>query len=123
MLSITETKVVLAQESGNAPIRGYATVAMNGLVIHEMKLIESNGRRFVAFPTRRLEASCHSCDGKNFVRAKFCNWCGEKLACDSVRIGRNGKPELYLDVVHPVTSTVRNEIEKSLWKEYERQAQ
>ena len=53
-IEITSVKVVKIERKGSAVI-GYADIVLNEcFAVHGIKILERNGKRFVAMPSRRL---------------------------------------------------------------------
>jgi stage V sporulation protein G len=63
-------------------------------------------------PSRKLTDRCPRCDGKNHLRARFCNDCGARLPEDRAEKDMNGRAKLHVDIAHPINSMCRDEIQK-----------
>ena len=115
-IRIDEVKVKLADDDGK--VLAYCTIVVCGIAIHEIKLIQSEGKRFVSMPSRKLQARCARCGLKNFVVARYCNECGCRLP-DNRGGAEEGQAKLYADICHPITSEVREAIQAAILAEYE----
>jgi len=115
-IPIDEVKVKLADEDGR--VLAYCSIVVCGIAIHEIKLIQSDRKRFVSMPSRKLQARCARCGLKNFILARYCNECGCRLP--EVRGGaEEGQAKLYADICHPITAEVREAIQAAVLAEYE----
>jgi stage V sporulation protein G len=112
-IPIDEVKVKLANDEGK--VLAYCTIVVCGIAIHEIKLIEADGRRFVSMPSRKLTGRCPSCGMKNSLTARHCNDCAARLP------GVRGEDsvKLYADICHPISSDIREAIMAAVLKEYE----
>lgn len=119
-MRITEAHVKLVAEhfSQNGRLLAFATVVIDDcLAIHDIKLIAHRGGIMVAMPSRKITEPCPECFGKNWIRVKFCNWCG-------ANVRRKGEPlpdtvDSYLDVAHPITQEFRNYLAGVILRVYE----
>lgn len=80
--------------SGTQPL-GVASIQLdNCLVIHDIKLIENNGKRLLSFPNKKM---------KKYVMEN----------------GEYSEVNSYTDIVHPSNSEFRNYIETEIFKVYD----
>lgn len=80
--------------SGTQPL-GVASIQLdNCLVIHDIKLIENNGKRLLSFPNKKM---------KKYVMEN----------------GEYSEVNSYTDIVHPSNSEFRNYIETEVFKVYD----
>ena len=92
------------------------------LVVHNAKLIRGRNGIFLAFPNRCKCDRCKECKSKNRITAKYCNNCGVKLdelRCWSLPNDNNGYTHIYDDIVHPITSDLRNYVFDEVMEAYE----
>lgn len=118
MLNITEIRIKLVPGQRDK-LRGFASVTVeSALVIRDIKIIEGNDRLFVAMPSRKLCDRCERCGAKNYVRARYCNDCGGRLASDRVGLDERGRPRLYSDIAHPIHQPARDQIQSAILAAY-----
>lgn len=121
-MEITEVRVERTQDcrSVKSPIRALASVVFDGcFAVHDLKIIEINGRLSVFMPDRKLTEKCPSCDTRNHRRANFCNWCGNRLRnpCVGTDPG-NSRESLYADIAHPTNRACREVITQAVLHAY-----
>ena len=123
MFSITEIHVELMNQIRQSKFRGVASIVINNaLLVRDLKIIEGSEGAFVAMPSRKLQDNCPHCQGKNHLRARFCNDCGESL--DEYRCyGKVNNPSLHADVVHPINIGARRTLNTLVLQEYCKQLQ
>ena len=107
-MELTEIRIKLIRDKADK-LRAFASVTIDQtLVIRDLKIIEGTHGLFVAMPSRKLCDRCHSCGGKNHLRARHCNDCGAKLREMRGRIDERGRPRLYADIAHPINQEARD---------------
>jgi len=118
---ITEVGVEVVNKERKGPLYGYSSIVFdNELVVHDLKIISGKKRLFVAMPNRKLMGRCLNCAKKNNLESRYCSHCGVKLDRDRVICLPYGTPaRLYADIVHPISSELRDHIEKLVLTEYE----
>lgn len=80
--------------SGTQPL-GVASIQLdNCLVIHDIKLVENNGKRLLSFPNKKT---------KKYVMEN----------------GEYSEVNTYTDIVHPSNTEFRNYIETEIYKVYD----
>ncbi|HIG10552.1 MAG: SpoVG family protein [bacterium] len=122
-VKITEIRIKLVP-GGRDKLRAFASVTLNGaLVIRDIKVIDGGERLFVAMPSRKLCDRCSSCGGKNYVRARYCNDCGTRLARDRAEEDERGRPRLYSDIAHPIHQGARNLFQDAILAAYKTEAE
>lgn len=110
-MNITEIRVKLVS-GGRDKLRGFASLTLDEcLVIRDLKIIEGEQGLFVAMPSRKLQARCPDCGGKNVLRARYCNECGKRLEARGEPNGQ-GRTRLYADIAHPIHQAGRDELQR-----------
>lgn len=116
------------QDQPRRKLLARANVILDGqLIVKEVKLIRHDGRIIVSMPCRKLEDACPQCYGPNALRAHFCNWCGCPLDGDRCLkhedgtpwMAPHGVPQRFEDVVHPVNSDFRRELDRAVIDEWQ----
>lgn len=121
LLPIEEVTIKLAAPSERKVV-AYGSLVIAGVAVHDIRLINSDGRGIVSMPSRALDYRCSGCGEKNKLTAKYCNRCGVKLDEPAVSRDASGRMVLHADVVHPIRHAVRRGIEDALWSAYEAQS-
>ena len=116
-IRIDEVKVKLADDA-DGKVLAYCSIVVSGIAIHEIKIIQTDKRRFLSMPSRKLQARCGKCGLKNFILARYCNECGCRLP-DNRGGAEEGQAKLYADIAHPITAEVREAIQAAVLAEYE----
>jgi len=120
-VEITEVKVKLLEGKSSAAERLRAFCSMtidNSFVIRDLKIIEGAKGAFVAMPSRKLTDRCPKCGGKNHLRARFCNDCGQKLEENRAKKDAAGRAKLHADVAHPINSQCREMVQTRVLEAY-----
>lgn len=105
-MNITEVKVRLVDDKTER-LKAFCTVTLDKeFVVRDIKIIDGAKGLFVAMPSRKLTDHCPKCGGKNHLRAKFCNDCGNKLSPSRAPEAEGGS-KLHVDVAHPINSECR----------------
>ncbi|MFT4543020.1 MAG: stage V sporulation protein G [Planctomycetota bacterium] len=113
-MNITEIRVRLLPKQRDK-LRGFASITIDqSLVVRDIKIIEGGSGLFVAMPSRKLCDRCPGCSGKNHMRARFCNDCGERLKGLRSMEDERGRPRLYADVAHPINQRSRDHVQTSV---------
>jgi stage V sporulation protein G len=84
MFQITDVNVLLAPANGDGVLAYVAITVDGGLVVRDLKIVNGPQDVLVVFPSRKLTDHCPNCDGKNHLRARYCNDCGHRLDPDCV---------------------------------------
>ena len=114
----TDVRITLAENPANDRILGYATVVVrSGLLVNDIKIIQGYSGHILCMPSREVKDRCPKCNGKNRLLACYCNWCGQRLP-EIDRAGE-GKPKVYIDVVHPISRDARQLLEMAVFKAFE----
>jgi len=116
-MKVTNVSVKLTPQSGDR-LKAFCTMTLDGeFVVRDLKIIEGTSGLFVAMPSRKLTDHCPKCNGKNHLRAKFCNDCGarlpEKRVSDEDVLGK-----LHADIAHPINSECRGRIQDAILQAY-----
>ena len=120
-MEITEVRIKLNQHA-NDKLRAYCSITLdNSFVIRDLKIIEGNQGPFVAMPSRKLTDRCPKCGGKNQLRARYCNDCGQQLNPERAPRDPQGRPRLHVDVAHPIHSEARDFFQKKVLEAYEQE--
>jgi len=117
-MEITEARVKLVK-SGPDKLQAFCSLTIdNSFVIRDLKVIEGSRGYFVAMPSRKLTDRCPRCDGKNHLRARFCNDCGARLPEDRAEKDEMGRARLHVDIAHPINSACRDLIQDKVLKAF-----
>jgi len=101
-MEITEVRVKLAGDRDDK-LRAFCTVTFdNCFVVRDIKIIRGTRGSFVAMPSRKLSDTCPRCRGKNHLRARFCNECGNGLSPNRADRDDKGRAKLHADIAHPI---------------------
>ena len=115
MIEITDVQITLAGDvaAGNEKLLAWATIELSGcFVIHNLRIIRSGDRVFVAMPSRKLANKCPDCSAKNSVIASYCNDCGGGL------LRRQDFVKAHADVAHPINIEARDYIDDRVMEAY-----
>jgi len=113
-MKITEIRVTLISNKDNK-LKAFCSITIdNDFVVHNIKVIEGAGGFFVAMPSRKMTDYCEKCGGKNHLRAKFCNNCGEELKKNRIIKDDKGRIKLYNDIAHPINAECRKRIQEKV---------
>ena len=117
-MELTEIRIKLINDKADK-LRAFASITVdNTIVIRDLKLIEGANGLFVAMPSRKLCDRCPACAGKNHLRARFCNDCGQRLRDYRGRMDERGRPRLYADIAHPINQDARDHVQGSVINAY-----
>ena len=118
IVEITEVRVKMLDGKGER-LRAFCSVTIdNAFVIRDLKVIEGAKGTFVAMPSRKLTDRCPRCGGKNHLRAKFCNDCGNRLNENRTTRDQEGRAKLHADIAHPINSSCREMMQSRVLKAY-----
>src|SRR3989344_1841632 len=96
---ITDIRFLLIENSSDLRFKARCAVEFDAnYVIRDMKIIKGYGGLFVAMPSRKITDACYHCNGKNHLKAKFCNECGKFLRRGRVKSDGETKQRLYVDI-------------------------
>jgi len=117
-MEITEVRIKLVERSSER-LRAFCSVTFDGdFVIRDLKVIDGANGPFVAMPSRKLMDRCPRCGGKNHLRARFCNECGNRLNENRAPKDNQGRAKLHADVAHPINAACRERIQKAVVQAY-----
>jgi stage V sporulation protein G len=118
-VEITDVRIRLVAGK-DEKLRAFACVALDGcFVVRDIKIISRPNGLFVAMPSRKLTACCPRCNGKNHLRAKFCNACGGRVPAGNASVNGRGRVKLYADVAHPISQECRERFHRKVLAAYE----
>jgi stage V sporulation protein G len=117
-MELTEIRIKLIRDKADK-LRAFASITIDQtLVIRDLKLIEGGNGLFVAMPSRKLCDRCPACAGKNQLRSRFCNDCGQRLREQRGRMDDRGRPRLYADIAHPINQDARDMVQGRVIEAY-----
>src|SRR4030042_1070112 len=118
-MQITEVRVKLVDNKDDR-LKAFCSMTMdNEFVIRDIKIIEGAGGYFVAMPSRKMSDHCGKCGGKNHLRAKYCNGCGQALRPNRAKKDSQGRIRFYADIAHPVNLECRRRIQRQVVDAYQ----
>lgn len=113
-MEITEVRVKLVRNKDDR-LKAFCSITLdNEFVIRDIKIIEGTDGYFVAMPSRKMSDHCKKCGGKNHLRAKFCNNCGDALPENRTRKDPQGRMKLHADIAHPINAKCRHRIQQKV---------
>ena len=116
-MKVTNVSIKLSPQSGDR-LKAFCTMTLDGeFVVRDLKIIEGTNGLFVAMPSRKLTDHCPKCNGKNHLRAKFCNDCGAKLPEKRVS-DEDIQGKLHADIAHPINSECRGRLQDVILNAY-----
>jgi stage V sporulation protein G len=123
-MNITEVRVKLIHDTRDK-LRAFATITIDDcLVVRDLKVIDGGAKGlFVAMPSRKLQARCPDCSGKNPIRARFCGDCGRRLREAQALPDARGKQRLYADIAHPIHQEGRDSVQREVVRAYHAELQ
>ncbi len=117
-MEITEVRIKLMENSEDR-LRAFCSITFDDcFVVRDLKIIEGNSGPFVAMPSRKLTSHCRSCNAKNHLKSRFCNYCGQRQANDRFDFDNQGRAKLYADIAHPVNAECRERIQNKVISEF-----
>ena len=120
-MNITEVRIKLLDNQPDK-LRGFASITIdNFVVIRDLKIIEGANGLFIAMPSRKLCDRCPSCGGKNHLRARHCNDCGNRLPAGRGGHDERGRMRLYADISHPIHQKARSFLETCVLEAFHRE--
>ena len=113
-MEISEVRVKLVSNQDDR-LKAFCSMTIdNEFVIRDIKIIEGVAGLFVAMPSRKMSDHCSRCGGKNYLRSKFCNTCGGKLAENRIHPDAQGRTKLHADIAHPINAKCRRKIQETI---------
>ena len=120
-MEITEVRIKLIDEPVER-LKAFCSITFdNCFVIRDLKLIDGPAGPFVAMPSRKIMMRCPRCQGKNPLRASFCNQCGSPLYFFEPARDESGRSKLYADIAHPINAECRDKIQRAVLLAYEQE--
>ncbi|MEQ9407045.1 MAG: SpoVG family protein [Fuerstiella sp.] len=125
-MDVTEVRIKLMDDNDDR-LQAFCSITFDGeFVIRDLKIIEGQRGPFIAMPSRKMTTKCPRCFGKNDLRARYCNGCGNKLPEERNNNG-DGRARLFADIAHPINAACRHKIQtavlEALSRERERATQ
>ena len=118
-MEITEVRIKLMNDK-DEKLQAFCSVTFNDdFVVRDLKIIGGSKGPFVAMPSRKLMDRCPKCGGKNHLRAKHCNDCGQRLDPNRAEKDKRGRARLHTDIAHPINSRCREVIQRRILQAYE----
>lgn len=122
-MNITEVRVKLTANKDDR-LKAFCSMTIDGeFVVRDIKIIEGTDGHFAAMPSRKMSSPCERCGGKNHLKAKYCNNCGQALAGSRGRKDFKGRMRLYADVAHPINAKCRMEIQDRIIAAFEEEVE
>lgn len=111
-LYVSEVRIKLLEgPAGRARLLGFAAIILNGaMAVRDLKIVDSDGVRFLAMPSRKLCDRCPHCGAKGLLSARFCHDCGRALESHRATRDERGREKLHADVAHPINRRCREMI-------------
>lgn len=117
-MKVTEVRIKLNLSTTDR-LRGFCSITLdNAFAIRDIKIIEGPGGLFVAMPSRKLMDHCRRCQGKNHLKARFCNSCGSPLNPDRHEAPADPRAKMHCDVAHPINAAMRAAVQDAIVKAY-----
>jgi stage V sporulation protein G len=118
-MEITEVRVKLV-DNKDERLKAFCSMTLdNEFVIRDIKIIEGTNGLFVAMPSRKMSDHCERCGGKNHLRARYCNNCGEQLPDERAKQDVKGRMKLHADIAHPINAECRKRIQDKIAQAFE----
>lgn len=120
-MNLTDIRIKLMdeEEAGNERCKAFCSITLeNQFVIRDLRIIQGKEGLFVAMPSRKIQDHCPACDGKNHLRAKFCNECGTPLDPERAARDDEGRAKLHADIAHPINQDCRSALEEEILTSY-----
>ncbi len=115
---ITEVRIKLCEENSERLLAFCSITFDNAFVVRDLKIIEGPKGLFVAMPSRKLADRCPRCGGKNHLRARYCNSCGQRLDENRALRTADGRAKLHADIAHPIHAAAREQIHNAVIQAY-----
>lgn len=117
-MNITEVRIKLVQDK--KPLLAFVSIVFDDMfVVHDLRIINGTKGLFVSMPTRDLQDHCPRCNANNHLRANYCNHCAKRMENNRVNFSnKDGRPELYADIAHPINANCRKLIKDTILEAY-----
>jgi DNA-binding cell septation regulator SpoVG len=116
-MEVTEATIRLVEPfpplDKDGPVAFINIVLNHELAIKGIRLVRVRGKLLASMPNKERQRDCYQCHSKNDITNKYCHNCGNPLE------RYNSTERVFLDIVHPVNSKLRDYIEQRLIKGYE----
>jgi len=113
-MKITEVRVKLVRNKDDR-LKAFCSMTLdNEFVVRDIKIIKGVGGYFVGMPSRKMSDHCEKCGGKNHLRARFCNNCGDPLPENRMKKDPKGRMKLHADIAHPINTRCRKTIQRTV---------
>ena len=120
-MEISEVRIKLVENKDDR-LKAFCSVTLDDeFVVRDIKIIEGGGGFFVAMPSRKMSDHCESCGGKNHLRARYCNNCGETLQDNRAKKDFKGRTKLHADIAHPINALCRQRIQRSVVEAFKKE--
>lgn len=119
-MNITDIRVKLIDQPERGRLRAFCSVSFDHMfVVNDIKVIQGDERLFMAMPSRPITIRCEHCQQKNALAWKRndCICCHAPLPERTVPLSE-GRSQPFLDVCHPLNSTVRSWLEDKVLTAY-----
>jgi stage V sporulation protein G len=117
-LNITEVRVKLMRNRSDR-LRAFCSITVDDdFVVHDLRVIDGRKGLFVAMPSRKLTDNCPQCNAKNELKARFCSYCGKRLAEGRSQAALETRDKLHVDVAHPINTPCRELLQRTVLDAY-----
>jgi stage V sporulation protein G len=120
-MEISEVRIKLVENKDDR-LKAFCSVTLDDeFVVRDIKIIQGGGGFFVAMPSRKMSDHCESCGGKNHLRARYCNNCGETLQDNRAKKDFKGRTKLHADIAHPINAICRQRVQRSVVEAFKKE--
>lgn len=113
---ISNVRIQSPERSGE--LARASLVVGGGVVVKGFSLIRTHRGLEVRMPSKPAQLRCAHCYNPNFVKSRYCGNCGMRI--NNNPYYRNGRPVIFEDVVHPLSSEFRARVEAEVIQAYEK---
>lgn len=109
-------------------LKAYCDVELDGqIIVHQMKIIERDGKLIICMPAKRRTTPCSSCSNSVSITDTWCGRCGHQQTSQADRVQslktylglrEEDRVSYYQDIVHPITREARQMLEQVLLDAY-----
>lgn len=119
-MEVTETTIRLVEpplSSDRDGVLAFVSIVLNNeLAIKGIRLVRVRGKILASMPNKERQRECPTCYVKNDITNKHCHACGSGM--ERFQTG----DRVFIDMVHPVNSRLRQHLEDVLIQKYEEAA-